>query len=209
MPLDSCIHLMRLFLTHTVLLHSMISGGFYLPFSTVISNQMRRIPRLPYFIHQMQIMAAAGGVFTFILPGVVLAITSYRVDRPAELTQLMNDFFWIVALMPWPTFLVQNFSFVYAIILDDREKPLWPKELIVVNIVIPILFTFATGMHCEFDGVFAWNGIITFWIVGFTFVVQLIVDAIYTALACKREEEEKAMSLDMDSQHKDVGANAV
>lgn len=31
----------------------MISGGFYLPFSAAISNQMRLIPNLHYMIHQV------------------------------------------------------------------------------------------------------------------------------------------------------------
>jgi hypothetical protein len=71
----------------------MISGGFYLPFSAAISYQIRRIPRLPYMIHQLQLAAAAAGIWTFMLPGIVLAITSYRPERPAEITLALNDFF--------------------------------------------------------------------------------------------------------------------
>lgn len=76
----------------------MISGGFYLPFSAALSNQIRRVPRLPYMIHQLQLASAAAGIWTFILPGVVLCIASFRPDRPVEITQALNDFFWIVAL---------------------------------------------------------------------------------------------------------------
>ncbi|KAH8891118.1 integral membrane protein [Thozetella sp. PMI_491] len=165
----------------------MISGGFYLPFSAAISNQIRRIPNVPYMIHQLQMASASAGIWTFMLPGVVLCITSFRPDRSPELTQALNDFFWIVALMPWPTFMVQNFAFVYAIILDDRSRPLFPKWLIPFNIIMPILFAFATGMHTHMTGPLAWDGVITFWIVGFSFVVQLIVDAIYLALSAREE----------------------
>lgn len=76
----------------------MISGGFYLPFSAAISNQIRRIPRCPYMIHQLQLSSASAGVWTFILPGVVLCIASFRPDRPPAITQMLNEFFWIVAL---------------------------------------------------------------------------------------------------------------
>ncbi|ETS79548.1 hypothetical protein PFICI_09401 [Pestalotiopsis fici W106-1] len=165
----------------------MICGGFYLPFSACISNQIRRIPKVPYMIHQVQLSSAAAGVWTFMLPGIVLCITSFRPDRPAEITQMLNEFFWIVALMPWPTFMVQNFAFVYAIILDTRERPLFPKWLIPFNIIMPILFAFATGVHTVMDGPLAWDGVITFYIVGFTFLVQLITDAVFLALSAREE----------------------
>ncbi|KAH8706308.1 integral membrane protein [Ilyonectria robusta] len=166
----------------------MIAGGFYLPFSTAISYQIRRVPRIPYIIYQVQLASAAAGIWTFMLPGIVLAIASYRPDRPVEITHALNDFFWLVALMPWPTFMVQNFAFAYAIIVDSRKKPLFPKELALVNIIMPIIFSFATGIHTEYKGPFAYNGVIAFYIVGFTFVVQLVVDGIYLALAAREEE---------------------
>ncbi|CAK7213179.1 hypothetical protein SBRCBS47491_001714 [Sporothrix bragantina] len=166
----------------------MISGGFYLPFSAAISYQIRRIPRLPYMIHQLQLASAAAGIWTFMLPGIVLAITSYRPDRPAEITLALNDFFWIVALMPWPTFMVQNFSFAYAIVLDNRTRPLFPKELAIVNIIMPIIFAFASGIHTVKSGALAYNGAFAFYVIGFTFVVQLIVDGAYLWLAAREEE---------------------
>lgn len=93
--------------------------------------------------------------------------------------------------------MVQNFAFVYAIMLDERPKPLFPKWLIPFNIVIPILFAFATGIHTVKTGPLAWNGVLAFYIVGFSFVVQLIVDAVYLALSAREEaasncEDEKA-----------------
>lgn len=90
--------------------------------------------------------------------------------------------------MPWPTFIVQNFAFSYAIIMDQRDRPLFPKWLIPVNVIVPIFFTFATGIHTTMTGPFAWNGVLTFYVVGFTFVVQLIVDGIYLALSAREEE---------------------
>jgi hypothetical protein len=71
----------------------MISGGFYLPFSTAISYQIRRVPRVPWIVHQVQLASAAAGIWTYMLPGIVLAIASYRPDRPAEITLALNDFF--------------------------------------------------------------------------------------------------------------------
>jgi hypothetical protein len=113
--------------------------------------------------------------------------------------------------MPWPTFIVQNFAFSYAIIMDHRDRPLFPKWLIPVNVVIPILFTFATGIHTTMTGPFAWNGVLTFYIVGFTFVVQLIVDGIFLALSALEEERRGGVPQvwaekdDVESMHESAG----
>jgi hypothetical protein len=88
----------QIYQEHTVRIHAgaainMIAGGFYLPFSAAISYQIRRIPKVPYIVHQVQLASAAAGIWTFMLPGIVLAIASYRPDRPVEITHALNDFF--------------------------------------------------------------------------------------------------------------------
>jgi len=185
-----------------------VSGMFYLPFSAVISNQMRRIPNLHYMIHQLQLASAAAGVWTFILPGIILSATSFRVDRPDEITYMFSDFFWICAFMPWPTFMAQNFAFSYAIIIDPRKKPLFPKELAIVNMIVPILFTPAIGIHCTTTGAVAFNGGMTFWVPGVTFCLQLVIDSWYLFVSI-REEARELEALHPNENTKDVEAGAV
>jgi hypothetical protein len=177
-----------------------VSGMFYLPFSAVISYQMRRIPNVHYLVHQLQLASAAAGVWTFILPGIILAATSYRPYRPIEITQMFNDFFWICAFMPWPTFIAQNFAFSYAIICDSRKKPLFPKELAILNIITPILLTPAIGIHCTKTGSVAYNGAMTFWVPGVAFCLQLILDSWYL-YASIREEARELSTSDNNFQH--------
>jgi hypothetical protein len=177
---------------HTMGVHGgaallIISGMFYLPFSAAISYQMHRVPNLPYLVHQLQLASAAAGVRSFILPGIILGVTSYRPYRPVEITQVMSDFFWLCALMPWPTFMAQNFAFAYAIIIDRRKRPLFPKELAFVNIIVPILFTPGIGMHSTLIGPVAFNGALSFWVPGTLFCLQLVVDSYYLVLAIREE----------------------
>ncbi|KAL4810804.1 hypothetical protein BDV18DRAFT_155417 [Aspergillus unguis] len=167
-----------------------VSGMFYLPFSAAISYQMHRIPNLHYLVHQLQLASAAAGIWTFILPGIILGVTGYRPYRNAEITQGMSDFFWICALTPWPTFLIQNFAFSYAIIIDERQKPLFPKEVALANIVAPVLFTPALGMHTTLTGPVAFNGTLTFWVPGVFFCTQLVVDSVFLSLAIRNEARE-------------------
>ncbi|EFX03323.1 membrane protein [Grosmannia clavigera kw1407] len=164
-----------------------LSGLFYMPFCAAISSQMRRIPNLHYVVQQLQLSAAAAGLWTFVLPGIMLATTSYRPDRDPGITQSLNDLFWICTLMPWQTFMVQNFCFSYAIIIDQREKPLFPKELAVYNLIVPFFWTGSTGIQFSKYGAGAFNGAITFWVLGVTFCLQLVVDAIFLILAIQSE----------------------
>ncbi|GAB7352381.1 hypothetical protein MBLNU459_g2816t1 [Dothideomycetes sp. NU459] len=168
----------------------LISGGAYIPLTAAISAQMRRIPNLHYSVIAVQLAGGAAGIFSFMMPGMFLGVANFRLDRPVEITQALNDMFWIMALMPWPTFMVQNFAFAYAIIIDNRPKPLFPKSIAIMSIVAPIVFATATGVHTVKTGPFAWNGGFTFWAVGSVFIVQLVVESLCLMRAVYSEDIE-------------------
>lgn len=174
-----------------------LSALFYMPFCAAISSQMRRVPNLHYVVQQLQLSAAAAGLWTFTLPGIILATTSYRPERNPEITQALNDFFWICTLMPWQTFMVQNFCFSYAIIIDQRKKPLFPKELALYNMIVPFFWTGSTGIQFSKYGAGAYNGAISFWMLGITFCLQLVIDAIFLIRAIHSEPEGGEQIVDM------------
>ncbi|OJJ42250.1 hypothetical protein ASPZODRAFT_137396 [Penicilliopsis zonata CBS 506.65] len=168
-----------------------VSGMFYLPFSAAISYQMRRVPKLPYYVHQVQLAAAAAGVWTLMLPGVILGLIGFRPYRPVEITQTLSDLFWLCSIMTWPTFMIQNFAFAHAILADNREQPLFPKELGIVNIIIPILYTPAISIHTTLYGPLAFNGGIGYWTIFVIFFTQLCIDSVYLVLAIRQESKEE------------------
>ncbi|KIM93375.1 hypothetical protein OIDMADRAFT_138039 [Oidiodendron maius Zn] len=165
------------------------SGMFYLLFTAVISAQMRRISNPHHAVSALQLASGAAGSLVFIMSGMVLAVTSYRLDRPVEITQALNDLFWVTYCMPWPAFIVQNFAFAYAIIIDRRSKPLFPKSIAVLNIIAPTLYIPAAALHCFKTGPLAWNGSVTFWIPASGWCVQAIVDCFCLVQAVSTEME--------------------
>lgn len=66
-----------------------LSGMFNLPLSAGISGQMRRIPNLHYSISMLQVSAGSAGVWTFMLPGILLCVSNYDLDRPIVITQVI------------------------------------------------------------------------------------------------------------------------
>ncbi|GME53124.1 uncharacterized protein B0J15DRAFT_571027 [Neofusicoccum parvum] len=174
-----------------------VSGMFYLPLTAAISAQMRRIPNLHYAVSALQLSSGAAGIFTFIMPGIILGVANFDLDRPAEITKMMVELFWITALMPWPTFMTQNFAFSFAVLTDNRPKPLFPKYIALLNVISPILFVPASAMHCTKTGPVAWNGALTFWVLGVVFCLQLFIDSacLFRAISNEPEGGEKIVDI--------------
>jgi hypothetical protein len=83
--------------------------------------------------------------------------------------------------------MAQNFAFTYAILIDQRPKPLFPKFMAVLNFFGPILLVPGIAVHCTKTGPVAWDGGLTFWMAGITFCGQMVVDSICLFLAVQSE----------------------
>lgn len=175
----------------------MLCAMLYLPFTAAISGQIKRIPNLHSSVHSLQLAAGAVGSVAFLIPPMILAVIGYRLERDPEITQALSDLFFIIVMLPWPSFLVQELAFAYAVLIDDREQPIFPKYIALVNIVAPILFLPATAMHFTKTGPVAWNGGISFWMPAFVFGGLMIIDSL-CLMRCvaleSRVEREMEMS---------------
>lgn len=160
-----------------------MSGLFYLPLTAALSAQMMRIPGLHYSVSALQLASGAAGIFNFILPGVILGVASYRLDRPVVITQTLNDLFWFTAVMAVPTFMIQSIAIAYAVISDFRPKPLFPKSVAILNIVAPALSSPVLAIHLAQTGPIAWDGAVSFWVPACAFGIQIITDSICLARA--------------------------
>ncbi len=165
------------------------SGMFYLPFTVAIASQMRRIPNLDPSISGLEMVSGAVGTLVFTLSGLILAVASFRVERPVEITQTLNDMFWVTFSMPWPAFMIQNFAYAYAILMDRRLKPLFPKKLAWVNIIAPLLYVPAVCLPFFKSGALSWDGTVAFWIPAAAWCVQVVLDCIYLLVAMAHDPE--------------------
>ncbi|KAI8937413.1 hypothetical protein NX059_005138 [Plenodomus lindquistii] len=165
-------------------------GMFYIPFSALVSLQIRNVPGVHPVVASTQLAACSAGIFTWMLGAMVLATATYRLDRSAEITQVMTDMWWFTTIMPWPTFMIQNFAWSYAIIKDPRPDRPVPRWIAISNIVSPIVFAMASAMHTTKHGAFAWQGAVSFWMVGIFFGVQLFTDSYYMLKIVLRNKAE-------------------
>jgi hypothetical protein len=157
----------------------MMSGMFYASYTAVISAQMARIKGVHPAVVLTQSIAGASACITFMLPGLLFVVAAFRPERSPELTQMLNDLVWIVLVMPWPPFMVQNFAFAFAILTQDMSQELFPRWLAYLNIWAPIVFTPAVLLPFFKSGPFAWNGIFVLWVPGLVFVIQFVMNVRY------------------------------
>lgn len=158
----------------------MTLGAFpYIFWVATISGQMARIPGVPKLAIYAQLL---GGVYTTLfltLPAYFMAITAYRLDRPQELTQLMNDIIWILMFSNFPGFVIQDITFSYSILLDRRPRTLFPRWLAYVTTGLTLLYWPAFGLFFVKTGVVAWNGALSFWVASVAGGLNIFIISFY------------------------------
>jgi hypothetical protein len=152
----------------------MIAGMFMAPMIGVISQQMDRMEGVPSALSYAQIAAGAAGMIFFFVPAVMFMVTAYRPDRPPELTVLMNDASWIMAVLPWPPAFMENMVIAAAILMDRGTVKVFPRWVAWMNFFVCGGFLPGTMLIFVKSGPFAWNGLFGFLIPGTVFSAWFI-----------------------------------
>ncbi len=149
------------------------AAGLQVPFGALIAIRIRRMEGRPSALAYVQIMAAALGVVAILLPTFAFAAASYRPERDPEVTQALNDLAWLPFVMNWPAATIQCLVIGFAIF--GAVHTVWPRWLGYFNVWCGFIFA-AGGLVVLFkDGVFAWNGLLAFWLVAVFFGVWFLV----------------------------------
>lgn len=171
----------------------LLSPMFYVPFTAVISTQMRRIPSLHRVVVYVQLAAGSFACLTFLVPAMLFLVTAFRPDRPIEDTQLLSDMSWILLVIAWQPFVPQILAFAIAILTDRRTEPLFPRWLGYLNIWITLMFTPAICLAFFKTGPLAWNGVFGFWIPAVVFILMFAANTAMLLKAIRTEGHEAAV----------------
>lgn len=150
----------------------------YITFSIAIASYMRRASASFEMIAAQIGMSILGGV-TFLIAGIAFVVSGFRVEEFSLATFALNDFAWIVILLPWPSFLIQNFIIGLAIIKDPREQTSIPQWVAYINFWIAVSFVPSTLLCFFKTGPFAWNGLLVFWLAASVFGLWFLVMGFY------------------------------
>ncbi|CQD17903.1 hypothetical protein BN1232_04050 [Mycobacterium lentiflavum] len=150
------------------------ASGLQVPFGALIAVRIRQMEGGKYSaLAYAELVGVGLAVMAIIMPTFFFAAASYRPERNPEITQALNDLGWLPFIMNWPPALIQCLAIGFAIFGAKHE--VWPRWLGYFNVWCAFIFC-AGGLAVLFkNGVFAWNGLLAFWMAAVFFGVWFLV----------------------------------
>jgi hypothetical protein len=169
---------------------TMAASPLLLTYSVSMAIHMRRIEGRFPALAMIEFGLGAIVVLEFIYIIFFWQTATFRVDRAPELIQLLNDMAWIPFVGLTSTLVVQVACFGIAVLLDRRERPIFPRWLGYYNLWVALMFTPGTFNVFFHGGPLAWNGIIAWYIPLSVFATWMIINPIYLAKAVDSMESD-------------------
>ncbi|GGN19718.1 hypothetical protein [Streptomyces fuscichromogenes] len=139
--------------------------------NALIAYSMRRMSVHPGFGYAYLVLYSLAGVPGSLLLCIVLTVGAMRPDRDPALMSWLYDFAFLSYVGTMGVFLVGSLVWMTAILLDKNNVfPKWFGYLNLCNALTEVVVSPAWIFH---RGVFAWNGLIAWWI-------DMVVFGVYT-----------------------------
>lgn len=170
----------------------MIAGiGFFFPFISLISAQIRRMEGNSSTLAYTQLIAGSMSVAIVLFPVMFWTAASFRPERSPELVQLLNDMAWLITAMTFAPGIIQNIAIGVAILNDKNKQRIVPRWVAYMNFWMAALFLPAGLMVFFVEGPFAWNGLLAFWLplVAFGIWFNVMIYAMFQAIKNQPEDE--------------------
>jgi hypothetical protein len=165
------------------LIVAMFAAPLLMPFAATISIQMRRIEGRYPALAMTELGLGAILVLEFIYLIFFWQTATFRADRDPELIQLLDDMGWIPFVGLTSTIVLQVTVFGVAILLDRRERPVFPRWLGYYNLWVALMFLPGTFNVFYQDGPLSRNGIIAWYIPLTVFATWLLITSFYLSRA--------------------------
>jgi hypothetical protein len=147
--------------------------GMTAPTNALIAYSMRRMSVSPAFAYSYLVLYSLAAVPGMLLMCIALTVGAIRPDRDPELLSWLYDCAFLTFVSTMGVFLIGSLVWMLAILLDRNAVfPKWFGYLNLCNALTEVVVAPA----CIFKrGVFAWNGLIAWWI-------DMVVFGIYTGV---------------------------
>jgi hypothetical protein len=170
-----------------------LSAGMLNFFVASISHQLKRIPGpVAAVMSQTQLIGGALGTFMFLwAPMIWIAATFRPNERSVETLATLHDLAFLAWLGNASWVIAQGIAIAVAIFSDRSQRPVYPRWVAYLNIWVVLLYL-PTALDIFFtSGVFAWDGLIVFWVPTVVFGLWMIAMTIATARAIDDEHAER------------------
>jgi len=139
--------------------------------NAIIAYSMRRMSVSPAFAYSYLVIYSLSAIPGMLLLCLVLVAGAFRPDRNPALLQWVFDFAFLSFSGTMGVFLIGSLLWMAAILMDNNNVfPKWFGYLNLCNALTEVVVAPAWIFH---RGVFAWNGLICWW-------VNMVVFGVYT-----------------------------
>jgi hypothetical protein len=175
------------------------ASGLQAPFGALIAVRIRQMEGGRYSaLAYTELVGVGLAVMAIIMPCFFFAAASYRPERDPQITQALNDLGWLPFVMNWPAATIQCLAIGFAIL--GASRAVWPRWLGYTNVWCAFIFA-AGGLVVLFkDGVFAWNGLLAFWIVAVFFGSWFLIMSWQLWVSVGAQEEDSVASAVLENE---------
>ncbi len=143
----------------------MLGSVLFVPFVALVSRQIRRSsPRLE-LLADVQLICGVVAVVILLLFELLLATIAFRPDMSPQVLRALNDLAWTTLLWPFSPFSLEYAAVGIAVLMDPRERPLHPRWVGFVSLLVAALFALGGPTLWAMHGAFSWDGLLTLWVV--------------------------------------------
>jgi hypothetical protein len=154
---------------------TLLAACVALPWLATICLRVRRVEGKWGVLSVTQIFAGVIFVPGFLFPLMVLSAAAFRPEeRDPQITQALNDVFWLMFVGIVGTLIVQALVLMTASFVDRTEPGTFPRWFGYLNAWYAILAVPGGAVMIFNDGPLAWNGIFAFWVPLVAFSVWMI-----------------------------------
>lgn len=164
-------------------------GVALIPIVLLIAERMRAMAHRTPVLRYCVIGVAGGAPIVFLTSTVFWLLAAFRPERSPDLTLMTNDLAWITFTCGVP-FLVALYLFLaLAVLWDAQAQPVFPRWVAWFNVAIAAAVAPAGFSGLTKSGVFAWDGLVSFWVKNVAFLLWIVVMAVMLRPAMARAGE--------------------
>jgi hypothetical protein len=172
---------------------AILSGGYMIPWSLVVSMQMARLEKgAPIWAILQFICASINSIFIW-GPALIWGIAAFSVERDPALTVLLHEAGWLTLICALSVFALNLLTVIVVCFSknEDDKVSAFPRWLGYLTIWQAVQ-SYGGPMALLFKkGIFAWNGLIPFWLPTALFGAWFLALTI-TMLRALRHQERAA-----------------
>ncbi|KUI14611.1 hypothetical protein AU192_15530 [Mycobacterium lehmannii] len=169
-------------------------GVGLIPTVILIAMQVRKMAHRTPILSYCLIACAGGPPTLFLIANMFWLLGSFRPERSPELTQLLNDLAWVTFTVLVPYLIAQCLVLALAIYWDRRDQPVFRPWVAHFNLLIAAALVPAAFGAVTFEGPFAWDGVLSFWLKNIAIAVWIVVMGVVLAQNIRRQRAEAAVA---------------